>query len=328
MTEIYLHSRKIDSIFQLLGEHENDISYSVAWALSQCPSYLHEFIKQIFGIKVNSTDIEIRLQHHEKARGITDIEIELANEFYIIVEAKRGWNLPDKKQLKKYAKRPTFLESKAAPKRIVVLSECSQEYATFNLPTHKIGKIKIIPLSWKNMATYAKNAQGKGSHAEKRLLRELLTYLGGLMTMQNVDSNLVYVVSLSSGIRKKWNISWIDIVKKRLLYFHPFGVSGWPKIPPNYIAFRYSGKLQSIHHIKDYEITTDLHKKIPEIPSNVYEFPLILYKLGPAFGPAKEVKTGKIYPNGRVWCMLDTLFTCKTISEARDVSKKRQEKIN
>ena len=36
-------------------------------------------------------------------------------------------------------------------------------------------------------------------------------------------------------------------------------------------------------------------------------------------------RVGKIYPNGRVWCMLDTLFTSKTISQARDISKKRWE---
>jgi hypothetical protein len=32
---------------------------------------------------------------------------------------------------------------------------------------------------------------------------------------------------------------------------------------------------------------------------------------------------GKLYPNGRNWCMLDTLFTSATISEARDISAER-----
>ena len=142
--------------------------------------------------------------------------------------------------------------------------------------------------------------------------------------MQNIDSNLVYVVSLGSGTPDGWNISWIDIVKRRLRYFHPMGGSGWPKDPPNYIAFRYFGKLQSIHHIEDYEVVINLHKKIREIPNKERD-PHFLYKLGPAFYPSNEVKTGNIYRNGRVWCMLDTLFTCDTISKARDVSNKRQD---
>jgi hypothetical protein len=40
MTELLLHKRKVESVFHLLGEHENDITYSVAWALSQSPHFL------------------------------------------------------------------------------------------------------------------------------------------------------------------------------------------------------------------------------------------------------------------------------------------------
>ena len=50
-----------------------------------------------------------------------------------------------------------------------------------------------------------------------------------------------------------------------------------------------------------------------------------VYTLGPAIVPSKTVKTGKIYPSGRVWAMLDTLLTADTISEARDISYQRQE---
>ena len=140
--------------------------------------------------------------------------------------------------------------------------------------------------------------------------------------MERADSNWVYVVSLGSGTPPGWGISWIDIVSKKGHYFHPVSGKGWPNEPPNYIAFRYKGKLQSIHHIDSYEVITNPHKHIPEIPNEEWD-PHFLYKLGRAFAPSKEVLTGNIYPNGRVWCMLDTLFTSNTISEARDLSKKR-----
>jgi hypothetical protein len=65
-----------------------------------------------------------------------------------------------------------------------------------------------------------------------------------------------------------------------------------------------------------------MHGRIPEIPDEEWE-PHFLYTLGPGFGPDNEVRTGKIYPSGRVWCMLDTLFTSETISEARDASRAR-----
>jgi hypothetical protein len=327
MTEICLHNKNINSIFQLLGEHENDISYSVAWALAQCPSFLQVFISKLIGIKTLSKDIAIRLQHHEDDSGITDIEIESPNEFHLILEAKRGWNLPSEGQLQKYSKRASFVKSIASIKLLVALSECSQEYASLNLPVQHIGSIPIKSVSWKDMFSFADIARIKtSSSAEKRLLKELLTYLGDLMTMDTIESNWVYVVSLGSDIPSGWAISWIDIVKKESRYFHPVGGNGrWPKAPPNYIAFRYAGKLQSIHRIEAYEVVTNMHKKIPGIPSEQWE-PHFLYKLGPAFSPANEVKTGNIYPNGRVWCMLDTLFTSESISKARDISQERKKK--
>jgi hypothetical protein len=143
--------------------------------------------------------------------------------------------------------------------------------------------------------------------------------------MQNIDSNWVYVVSLGSDTPEGWKLSWIDVVEKRRRYFHPVG-DGWPKEPPNYIAFRYHGKLQSIHHIDGYTVFDDPHKEFPEIPTGDWG-PHFLYQLSPPFAPAHEVRTGNIYPNGRVRCMLDTLFLAKTISEARDMSKKRCEGI-
>lgn len=323
MADLYLHSRKVNSIFQLLGEHENDITYSVAWALAQSPSFLQTFLQKVVGRKAETNGVLIRLQQYETGRGITDIEIELPGEFYIIVEAKRGWNLPDFKQLETYANRKSFKVSNAPFKRLLVLSDCSRDYAETHLEIRETSGVQVDPISWKDVATLANKVRTEGSHGEKRLIGELLTYLGGIITMQNIYSNWVYVVALASGTPSGWSISWINIVKQKRHYFHPVGGSGWPKEPPNYIAFRYYGKLQSIHHIDSYEVTTNMHKQIHEIPSEEWE-PHFLYTLGPPFGPGKEVRTGKIYPSGRVWCMLDTLFTCDTISDARDLSKKRE----
>ena len=145
--------------------------------------------------------------------------------------------------------------------------------------------------------------------------------------MQPQESNWVYVLALAQGSPNGWNISWIDIVKEKLKYFHPLGGRGWPKVPPNYIAFRYNGRLQSIHHIESYTVFTNPHQEIPEITSEEWG-PHFLYFLGPAMKPSKEIKTGKIYPNGRVWCMLDTLLVCDTVAEARDLSKHRMARIS
>jgi hypothetical protein len=99
MAELLLHERKVESVFDLLGEHENDITYSVAWALSQSRHSLSICVHSALRVAADSDSIVIRLQQHEKQAGITDIEIESPGKFFLIVDAKWGWNLPGQKQL-------------------------------------------------------------------------------------------------------------------------------------------------------------------------------------------------------------------------------------
>lgn len=328
MADLLLHNKPINSIFQLLGDKENDISFSVAWALVKCPELLMEFINHTINIqKFDVENIEIRMQdYYDADSGYTDIEIICEPIFYIIIEAKRGWDLPKKEQLTKYANKQSFIDSPAKIKKLIALSECSRSYAEHNLQVKNVKGIDVLPVSWKEVYKYSKAAYDKSNHAEKHLLIELQTYLEGLMTMQNRASNLVYVVSVGSGKVEGSDLTWIDIVEQKGLYFHPMGQKGWPKTPPNYIAFRYHGKLQSIHHIEKYKVLTNLNERIPEIPyASWMDTPHFLYKLGKGFAPDHEVETGNIYPNGRVWVMLDTLFTCYTISDARDETKRRQQ---
>jgi hypothetical protein len=110
------------------------------------------------------------------------------------------------------------------------------------------------------------------------------------------------------------------------MYFHPFGGGGWPTEPPNYLGFRYFGKLQSIHHVEGYEIVREMHSHIPEFEKGDWGKDFILYRLGNPILPDHDVRTGKIFRNGRVWAMIDTLLTSRTISEARDITKKRLDK--
>jgi hypothetical protein len=52
---------------------------------------------------------------------------------------------------------------------------------------------------------------------------------------------MVYVVSLSPERPPGWDVSFLDIAQTHGKYMHPVGGSGWPKEPPNYIAFRFGG---------------------------------------------------------------------------------------
>lgn len=47
MPQLYIGKEKVQNVFRLLGKKEDDISYKVAWALAQCPSFL--MLKTIMG---------------------------------------------------------------------------------------------------------------------------------------------------------------------------------------------------------------------------------------------------------------------------------------
>lgn len=326
MPDLYLFNTKIESIFQLLGEKENDISYSVGYSLANNRQLLYNFLQHL-NIKTLQLDkVKIKLQTHEKDSGFTDFEIMQEGQFHLIVEAKRGWIFPTENQLNKYASRLTFKNSSAIDKRIIIFNESTPVYAQTHFPKKIINSFPVQVISWQTIQRITNSSVKRGRQAENNILQNLDKYLNKISTMQKIDSNMVFVVSLGWSKPNNWQINWQDIVNKKRKYFHPVGgrKGGWPAEPPNYIAFRYGGKLQTIHHIDKYEVFTNPATHFKEIPSANWE-PHYLYYLGPSIAPTRDVKTGKIYPSGRKWAMLDLLLTSDSVSEASDKTWQRQQ---
>jgi hypothetical protein len=311
----------ITNPFQLIGESEDSITRAIAWALAQSPVFFTRFLRRA-GVQapVSHENVELTIHRYERGAGITDLELFVPGQIHLIVEAKKGWILPHDAQLLQYAGRNSFRSTKASIKRLVTLSECSAEYAKTKLPSTIDRTIPVAHVSWSGLIADLRAARLAAPLAQKRLLHDLSTYIGGFVT-QRRESNLVYVVSLGSGSPVGWSVSWIDIVEKHQRYFHEIGGT-WPKVPPTYMAFRYKGQLQSVRFVESYEVVDDLKKAFPDQPSRKVR-PQFLYKLGPAIVPAQRVQTGAIYPSGRVWCAIDALLTSQTIAEARDRTQAR-----
>ena len=324
MAVLKSYQENISNIFQLLGDKENDMSKAFCWVMFKCPLFLKAVIKRVCDIDADISETVIYNQQSGLDNGFTDIEITDGKLFHVIFEAKRGWQVPKKEQLEKYSSR--LLNSRVQYKRIVSLSEASEEYANVCIPFKNIAGIPVLHLSYKEVFKIAQKTCEESNHEQTHLLHEFCDYLGGIMTMQNQTSNWVYVVSLGKGTLPDCEITWIDVVKNLNRYFCPVGVKGWPKEPPNYIAFRYDGKLQSIHHIEGYSVTRNAHSEIPELPDFGWEVDHFVFVLGDPIIPTRDIKSGKVYPNGRVWAMLDTLLTSDTVSDARDISYARVNK--
>ena len=323
MGELIAYGNEITNVFQLMGKLENDITKSVAWALTQCPAFTKLIIEELLGIECNPDLVRIEYQQWNGDKGITDLELTDLSSFYIIIEAKRGWVIPGEDQLTKYSLSKGISESTAAHKAIVTMSECSIEYARAYMPMNEVNGIPIRHLAWRRLNEIAVQARANSNLVQRYLLDELIRYFGGIMTMQNKLSNQVYIVSLSRDKAEGGDITFLDIVEKKGKYYHSVGRNGWPKEPPNYIAFRYDGRLQSIHHIESYTVTRNMHDEIPEMPDEERDHDHFVYTLGPAIRPSKKIVTGNIYASGRRWAMLDLLLTCDSISEACEKSSER-----
>ncbi len=317
MTAITVHGRSVETIFDLLGQRENDLTYALGWGLANAPELTRGFLADLYGFDVGEPTV-ISLQESGGDRGYTDIELVSENS-HLVIEAKRGWVVPTIAQLARYVPRLALSPNPM----LVALTECSPAFARHRLPANVSG-VEVKHRSWAHLVKITDEAGCRGRHAERRLVAELGRYLRGVMTMQDVTSNWTYVVALKWETPPGWAISSRDVVLQKARYFHPYGAGGgWPKIPPNYIAFRWNGHVQQVNHVEGYVVVDDLHDVVPEIPAGETHCPFISYRLGPPIPLAQPLPSGTNYRASRFWVALDLLLTSSTLKEALAATKAR-----
>ncbi|GAA0986974.1 hypothetical protein GCM10009555_065380 [Acrocarpospora macrocephala] len=113
-----------------------------------------------------------------------------------------------------------------------------------------------------------------------------------------------------------------DFVMREAIYFHPYGWGGgWPKVPPNFLAFRWAAHVQQINRVLTYEIIPNLQTRWPDIPETDDTIqPVVVYRLGPPL-PGTPVPNGQHYRASRLWVLLDQLLTSPTLADALANSK-------
>jgi len=315
------------NVFHLLGNDENSATYALGWTLDRCPAFLNILVNHIVGRPLKPSESRIVLQKFGSDGGYTDIEIHFGSELHCILEAKQGWVLPTLAQLQRYKPRLDRDNLKSSHKFIVSISASSDEISRLRLPKDIAG-VPLVHLSWGLIRALAIKSLNQTKRLEERIwLKELATHLENFSAMDTLRDNMVYVVSLGSGeMRVGGTHTWIDVVEKDGAYFHQVG-NHWPQQPPNYIAFRYRGKLQSVHRIEAHEIWTNVSEKNPLWCDTTKEH--FVYKLGAAMRPPRDLKAGgtgdTIKQSARVWCAIDTLLTGQFdyLGQARDETKKR-----
>ncbi|MEI8255138.1 MAG: hypothetical protein WCJ30_05640 [Deltaproteobacteria bacterium] len=292
------------------------MTYALGWVMSRSSALVGELLGLVGLPHTLPAGCEVRLQTtgDRSSDGRTDVEI-AGPGLFVLIEAKRDVTLPTREQLEKYAPRLSAFSGTAL---LVSLSNASGEHAKIHLP-YAIGGVGVRHIAWRAIRTCVERARKNesSSHA-KAWLKEFGAYLSEILGMEVIQSNMVWVVSLSEG--GAWGLGFKEVTK-HCKYFDP--VDRYRNGLPNYLAFRYDGRLQSIHHVEGWTTFTNPRDVYPKAESVTVK-PHYAFRLGPPILPGKEVRNGpRIMRSMRVRCMIDTLLTCETITDALAETKKR-----
>ncbi|PRC41770.1 hypothetical protein C6A85_000000113940 [Mycobacterium sp. ITM-2017-0098] len=317
MTLVTRHGSEVASVFDLLGRDENDLTSALGFALSSSPVLTAAILKRLgkrLGTRF-SGDVEIAMEVRDK-QGRTDLEVRLA-EALLVFEAKRDWLLPSETQLRQYAGR---VRARGA---LVTLSQASAALAALQLPDQVRG-VPIVHLPWTDVLDDVAAARGKCRGRERFWLEELSAYLKGVIRVRDVADSRTYCVSLNhQKTGGKLDLTFVEWVTKKFTYYHPYGVSGWPTEPPNFMAFRWGGAVQRIHRVVKAEVVPTLLDRYPDLPGNDFTLrPHAIYKLSARrLPPLEPIPTGAPYRANRMWVLLDQLQTADTFAEAVERSR-------
>ncbi len=311
------HGAEVGSVFGLMGADENDLTAALGFVLSRCPPLTAAITQRLAAVAGNDADGAVALAL--EVRGVvgrTDLEIRMGNSLYI-VEAKRGWLLPSRRQLAQYADRVAGVGQGA----LVSLSQASQALASQCLP-EEIEGVPVIHLSWRDVLADVEHVKTHCRGHDRFVLDQFRAYVKEVIRVTRVGDSWTYCVVLNNHKPAGGAATFKQIVTEQLSYFHPYGArNSWPTEPPNFMAFRWAGAVRRIHRVIEHEVVPRLSERWPDINDEQANQPHAVYRLGPRLPPSEPLENGAIYPSARVWALLDQLQTAPTLADAVAASK-------
>jgi hypothetical protein len=258
-----LHDRDVSSVFDLLGRDENDLTAAFAFTLARSPGLLRRIVQRV-APAASYEEAVLRLEARN-SDGRTDLEISAGNHLIVVV-AKRGWLVPGETQLVKYAGRVTAHGNGV----LVSLSAASHDWARCTLP-ETIQGIPVAHLPWEEVRLDLTAARIIARGQERAWLEEFADYLRKAIKMRDPAASWTYCVVVSNDRPGDGGPhTYREFVTAEASYFHPYGWGkGWPKTPPNFVAFRWNSQVQQVRRVTRAEVIPDLQSRWPDIPKTV-----------------------------------------------------------
>ena len=150
---IVFRGSKVKSVFRLNGADENSATYALGWVLEHSQKFRDLVIEAALGEALPSPNAVITMQKFGPDKGYTDLEIEDGQNFHVIFEAKRWWELPSSDQINRYL--PRLKVSSAKKRCFATLSAADVAQAKRQLPSEFVGE-RLPHLSWRDMLRMAR----------------------------------------------------------------------------------------------------------------------------------------------------------------------------
>lgn len=302
------------SVFDLLGRRETDLTAALGWVLARSVRLRDSFLDRC---GIAEGDVEaVRLETADED-GRTDIEL-VREGALVVIEAKRGWQLPTIRQLETYSKRVVA----AGGGVLITLSDASPAWAAHVLPGVVDG-VPVQHLPWSVVLDDIRTAESDVRGSERRWLDELRSYLQKVVHVHDPASGWAYCVVVSDVI-PEWGgtRTYREYVTEADTYFHPFGWgNGWPTEPPNFMAFRHRGHVFRVSRVVDAEVVPTITERLSGVePVGDAARPHAVYELGPALPLPAPVPSGTNYRAARLWVLIDQLLICDTLKDAVEQS--------
>lgn len=308
MTVLDRHGGDIPSVFNLLGRTEVDLTAALGWTLTRSPGLLRELLT-VLGSTDEPREVQVSLEVADDL-GRTDIEL-VGTSTKAVLEAKRGWLVPGEAQLTQYAGRFTGFSHPL----LVSLSDSSEKWASTQLPPD-IGGVPVVHVSWDFIRDRARHVKRSVQGAEHLWLTELERYMGATTSTRDSADQKVFCVVISQATFG--DLTFRQYVEQERVYFHPYGGrNGWPKRPPNFLCFRWEGRVRQVNRVESFEVVEHVSQRWPAISvDQAGSGASIIYNLGPNIPIPQGITTKGVYSSARVWCFLDQLLTHPNLADA------------
>jgi hypothetical protein len=323
------YGRLVATPFGLLGLDENALSFALGYTFAQCPPLLHAFLKDIGfrGLRHSALqDCHVLLQEHggkHGLKGITDIELHLPGQFYVIVEAKVGLSAPSVDQCVKYL--PRFQDKNEPTKRLVALLQISDPFARSYYDADPLLKEVLVPYRWTSLIPHCIGLQkcfpqttlsGYWLRAFRRFLEE--EYSMKCFTEE------VWIVSASQAALWPNGLSHYDTHVKHRIYYR----QDHHATRPLYLALRTHGRIETLQRVLRVEHEVKPVDYIPDLKNVPHGWPSEPYTVWHLDEPVKlpnPIPTDDATMRARmVSCDLDILLSSASVKEAVQRMQKRR----